>query len=636
MPVRIGKVTHSRRLTYKALDGEEEEKTPLSTPSPRVGSIPSRIRRPGSAARPNRRTSGVSLAGGSKPEDKAGSSTVAYTAWSECARILENHANEARNRWVEHIDSLLTFAGLFSGVLTAFIIATYQDVQGTSKNIAFTTVFYNTMWFASLGCSLLSASIGILVKEWLREYLIELPEQPRDIVRVRRFRHYGVHRWGVQMVVSAISLLLQISVAFFLAAFLCFAWKLNKAVAIMLTVIVTFWISFWMLTATAPVFSASCPYKSPLSWLLFTIASFGEKDDVVRERRVVTHDGQRWDRDALVHINNSLVDRKSLQEINDSCLNDLTPADAMSCVVEILEERVLRSSVRKSGAEHGLPHSGQDKYDDGTADLTAILVDRLLAEDARSEPVQLSPKFLSILTAVSGRSDGSASFEGPGGHVCGSICEVVVRYGRATGSPSEVCNILWDNWKSCLQRCEIPADAVSILIEWARGLNSRTDVMTFVKTCILSVHFATYVSSVHEQLTEEMEEKIPEEIEEKICQETEEKTRLFDDLRVLLSQAPQSIRQIAVENGRPRHPTHWNPCLPSVLDELCIALESLAGAHTECIPPGLVDELRRLYRAGLHSPLSNYAPGMLDKLRQETLERSGAGVLAESDVDTLS
>ncbi|KIP02589.1 hypothetical protein PHLGIDRAFT_78932, partial [Phlebiopsis gigantea 11061_1 CR5-6] len=107
----------------------------------------------------------------------------------------------------EDIDTLLVFAGLFSAVLTAFVIESYQNLQpdpstrviellaqissqlssyaltaefanSTAQAISQIDVFkpspsmvkVNALWFASLICSLVTASLGMLVKQWLREY----------------------------------------------------------------------------------------------------------------------------------------------------------------------------------------------------------------------------------------------------------------------------------------------------------------------------------------------------------------------------------------------------------------------------------------------------------------------------------
>ncbi|EJD38964.1 hypothetical protein AURDEDRAFT_26816, partial [Auricularia subglabra TFB-10046 SS5] len=50
-------------------------------------------------------------------------------AWQTCARAIETHDNELCQGYREEIDTLLVFAGLFSAVVTAFTVESYQWLQ---------------------------------------------------------------------------------------------------------------------------------------------------------------------------------------------------------------------------------------------------------------------------------------------------------------------------------------------------------------------------------------------------------------------------------------------------------------------------------------------------------------------------
>ncbi|KIP07914.1 hypothetical protein PHLGIDRAFT_39463, partial [Phlebiopsis gigantea 11061_1 CR5-6] len=122
----------------------------------------------------------------------------------------------------EDVDTLLVFSGLFSAVLSAFLIETYQrllpdkedqiislltvianqnyTVSPGFSNVTSTVfssepfevpewaVHVNVLWFSSLIVSLATASLGMLVKSWLREYLALDTEAPRKRLRVRYYR----------------------------------------------------------------------------------------------------------------------------------------------------------------------------------------------------------------------------------------------------------------------------------------------------------------------------------------------------------------------------------------------------------------------------------------------------------------
>ncbi|KDR70460.1 hypothetical protein GALMADRAFT_76084, partial [Galerina marginata CBS 339.88] len=103
--------------------------------------------------------------------------------------------------WKDEVQNLLIFAGLFSGVLTAFIIQSYQSLQpdpndimialltriaisldnplnGTSltpintvlhqKSPPASSIRINMFWFISLVLSLTTVLIGIVSLQWLR------------------------------------------------------------------------------------------------------------------------------------------------------------------------------------------------------------------------------------------------------------------------------------------------------------------------------------------------------------------------------------------------------------------------------------------------------------------------------------
>ncbi|EKM53465.1 uncharacterized protein PHACADRAFT_55920, partial [Phanerochaete carnosa HHB-10118-sp] len=109
---------------------------------------------------------------------------------------------------VDDIDTLLVFAGLFSAILTAFVVETYTMLQPDNTDTTNQLLAYglslqappssipnavnatmsaflnpapfspsasarwiNALFFASLLLSLAAALFGILAKQWLREFM---------------------------------------------------------------------------------------------------------------------------------------------------------------------------------------------------------------------------------------------------------------------------------------------------------------------------------------------------------------------------------------------------------------------------------------------------------------------------------
>ncbi|KAI0792709.1 hypothetical protein C8Q75DRAFT_692074, partial [Abortiporus biennis] len=221
--------------------------------------------------------------------------------WSKVSKILRDYDEVKIDDCKEDIDTLLVFAGLFSAVLTAFNIESYRALQqdttveslrvleqislqiagfavtnGTSHSAipafsntpsSFTpsssAVRINALWFSSLVCSLITASLGILVKQWLREYMARDTISPRAHVRIRRFRLLGLLRWRVFEIASFLPLLLQVALALFLIGLGEFLRLLDPLIGWIITALVIAWLVFYGCSALAPLLSSQCPYKTP-------------------------------------------------------------------------------------------------------------------------------------------------------------------------------------------------------------------------------------------------------------------------------------------------------------------------------------------------------------------------------------
>ncbi|TBU39977.1 hypothetical protein BD309DRAFT_377684, partial [Dichomitus squalens] len=187
--------------------------------------------------------------------------------WHSAAEALKDYHDNLVERWQKETDVLLVFAGLLSGVLTTFNVQIYQLLQpgpndatlavleqiskqldGFSFNGQFlnssqparplnqiqppfvpaaTAVWMNTLWFASLICSLASASIALIVKQWLNGLTVGLSGTSRESARLRQYRLNGLLRWRVGAIVFIPSLLLHIALVFFFTGLLILLWTLH-------------------------------------------------------------------------------------------------------------------------------------------------------------------------------------------------------------------------------------------------------------------------------------------------------------------------------------------------------------------------------------------------------------------------
>ncbi|KAI0653560.1 hypothetical protein C8Q70DRAFT_894364, partial [Cubamyces menziesii] len=168
-------------------------------------------------------------------------------AFTNIADTVKKYSDELVERWGKEIDTYLVYAGLFSAILTAFNVESYKLLQPdpgpdqssailqhislqlgslsfvqpfinsthpafrssgatliTSTAIPRWAVSLNICWFTSLVLSLSSASVGILVKQWLNEFKSGLSVDSEHISKLRQYRLNNLERWHVGSIVNAI------------------------------------------------------------------------------------------------------------------------------------------------------------------------------------------------------------------------------------------------------------------------------------------------------------------------------------------------------------------------------------------------------------------------------------------------
>jgi hypothetical protein len=160
-------------------------------------------------------------------------------------------------------------AGLFSAVLTAFIIEVYQRLEDDNGDLSVnilqpiseqldgistpTTlpsdrskpqvdiVVINALWFSSLLLSLFTALFGILVKQWIRVYSrwSSGGTRPVEMIALRGFYGSGFDDWRVSDIVATLPTLIQLSLLLFVVGMAIYLRVLSTPVAIVVTVLTT-------------------------------------------------------------------------------------------------------------------------------------------------------------------------------------------------------------------------------------------------------------------------------------------------------------------------------------------------------------------------------------------------------------
>ncbi|KAK7690877.1 hypothetical protein QCA50_005979 [Cerrena zonata] len=235
--------------------------------------------------------------------------------WFQTARDVRESDETKIRDYKEDIDTLLVFGALFSAVITALTIESYKSLTPDPAELtlqamvhisqqlsSYTTtgqvsnstipafvlpnatdfapsspiIITNVAWFGSLTISLMAASYGMLVKQWLREYLAYRDASPIARLRVRLFRYPALAEWKVFEIVAMLPLLLQIALGLFFLGLCFFASSIHPAVKWTIIPLVVIWASLFLIATFAPIFSSRCPYKTTFL-----------KDIMKRLRRVI-------------------------------------------------------------------------------------------------------------------------------------------------------------------------------------------------------------------------------------------------------------------------------------------------------------------------------------------------------------
>ncbi|KAI0689168.1 hypothetical protein BC835DRAFT_1283535, partial [Cytidiella melzeri] len=223
------------------------------------------------------------------------------TGWGAMAKEVREFDEEKAHNCKEDIDTLLVFAGLFSTVLSAFLIAAYPALQpdpmaamnynleriaaqtasytfnSTTGTLAAATILssalppfqaavndirVNVLWFASLIVSLVTASLGMLVKQWLREFsAVDIPS-PQARLRLRHYREPMLSKWRVYEIAATLPLLLQLSLGLFFTGLCYFTASVHSTLGHTTIPLVVGWALFFFSATSLPVFFPGCPYKT--------------------------------------------------------------------------------------------------------------------------------------------------------------------------------------------------------------------------------------------------------------------------------------------------------------------------------------------------------------------------------------
>ncbi|KAK7690107.1 hypothetical protein QCA50_006755 [Cerrena zonata] len=212
--------------------------------------------------------------------------------WDKFVDVLLSFDHTKIDGQNKAIDALLILTGLLSAIIGAFALESYRNLQPdpatqtvhsleqlvlqangvvlnqagpqtTSPSFQL-TVFVNVLWFLSLLFTIITASLGVFVKQWLQRYLNWQCTSSQERLRVRHVRHRGLLRFRVLQLAELLPILLQLALMLFLAGLVLFLLPVNVTVGWAVLTGVICWCIILLLIFITPFLSHDCPYHLSL------------------------------------------------------------------------------------------------------------------------------------------------------------------------------------------------------------------------------------------------------------------------------------------------------------------------------------------------------------------------------------
>jgi hypothetical protein len=144
---------------------------------------------------------------------------------------------------------------------TNLIASPLSGLQSSTRQIH----WVNGLWFCALACSLSTALISMLAKQWLQAYLPNVSGSPRHRARKRQARFMHLEAWHVPGIINALPLSLHVALLLFFAGLVVLLWSADLAITLATWVIVAFAYMLYFASIALPLFYPECPYQHPIT-----------------------------------------------------------------------------------------------------------------------------------------------------------------------------------------------------------------------------------------------------------------------------------------------------------------------------------------------------------------------------------
>ncbi|PVF98707.1 hypothetical protein CPB86DRAFT_704713, partial [Serendipita vermifera] len=236
--------------------------------------------------------------------------------WGLYLKETEAEDNELTDLWNKGIDSLLIFAGLFAGIITAFLIESRKDLKEEPQErllkeilstlrdgpnssplepfqLEASSLHVNGLWFTSLTLVLVSALWGVLAKAWVAAYNPASNKARSKDACERHLRFIRAMQWKVELVVTSIPLFIQLSLFLFFTGLIIQVTAYSSRIKVPVIVLVSITIILYMFSTFLPRFFPAFPFNTPITTLVDDKSNrrYNEKDEATTDENNINLSG---------------------------------------------------------------------------------------------------------------------------------------------------------------------------------------------------------------------------------------------------------------------------------------------------------------------------------------------------------
>ncbi|GJE95077.1 hypothetical protein PsYK624_112560 [Phanerochaete sordida] len=254
------------------------------------------------------------------PKDTSSEEKDVTTGWMHLLSAGQDYDQENIEKWKSELDNLLVFAGLFSGVVTAFSLESYSwlspnptdmtnqlllQISAQLASFTITTtranstapiaiiassfnpdradVLINMLWFLSLTFSLIAVFFAIAAQQWLRALPIPRHIPLKDSVRLWQNRRTNFIGFQVPNIIMMLPVLLQIALVLFLVGLYYLLRTLSHPITTAFAVVAGIPFFLYGISLFGSLLLPSNPFKSPIvpvamfaiNWAVMILGTLG-------------------------------------------------------------------------------------------------------------------------------------------------------------------------------------------------------------------------------------------------------------------------------------------------------------------------------------------------------------------------